>query len=236
MKILDDLTLSDIDPEDVGDTLYKLQKSFGIEFQNNSFEKAATFGDICEIIQSYLNLTDNEDCTKQQAFYKVRNAIALTKQINPTCIEPSSKLEDIFPRKNRRKDIRNFKQLINIPVDILVMKTRLLGTLVIGFMVSFIYFFFNREYAVSGIAFFILLSWVLSKFSKEFEIPSVKELAEKITREHYSKARKSNGTTNRKEIVGIIQDVFIADHLLDREYLTPDARLSWAKDIPIDFS
>jgi len=181
-------------------------------------------------------LTDNEDCTKQQAFYKVRNAIALTKQINPTCIEPSSKLEDIFPRKNRRKDIRNFKQLIDIPVDILVMKTWLLGTLVIGFMVSFIYFFFKWEYAVSGIAFFILLSWVLSKFSKEFEIPSVKELAEKITREHYSKARRSNGTINRKEIVGIIQDVFIAEHLLDREHLTLDARLSWSKDIPIDFS
>jgi hypothetical protein len=80
MKILDDLTLSDIDSEDVGDTLYKLQKSFGIEFQNISFEKAATFGDICEIIQSYLNLADNEGCTKQQAFYKVRNAIAITSK------------------------------------------------------------------------------------------------------------------------------------------------------------
>ena len=181
-------------------------------------------------------MIDNEDCTKQQAFYKVRNAIALTKQINPTCIEPSSKLEDIFPRKNRRKDIRNFKQQIDIPLDILVMKTWVLGTLLIGFMISFIYFFFKWEYAVSGIAFFILLSWVLNKVAKEFEISSVKELAEKITREHYSKARRSSGTISKKEIVGIIQDVFIADHLLDREHLTPDARLSWSRDIPADVS
>ncbi|TAD92632.1 MAG: hypothetical protein EAY75_02080 [Bacteroidetes bacterium] len=110
MTTLDDYKLDNIDPEDFGDTLLKLEKSFGAKFADNSFKDAKTFGDICDIIESQINLTDKDDCTTQQAFYKVRKAIGLTQTFDERSIEPKAKLEDIFPRSNRRQNVKNFNK------------------------------------------------------------------------------------------------------------------------------
>src|SRR5687768_1793290 len=106
MIFLDDVKLRDIDPEDFGDTLLKFEKSFGIKFADNSMRDAKTFGDICDIIESQINLTDKDDCTTQQAFYKIRKAIGLTQNFDESIIKPQTKLEDIFPRLNRRQNVK----------------------------------------------------------------------------------------------------------------------------------
>jgi hypothetical protein len=228
MTTLSDFKLDNIDPEDFGDTLLKLEKSFGAKFADNSFKDAKTFGDICNIIESQLNHTDKNDCTTQQAFYKVRKAIGLTQDFNETNIEPETKLDSIFPRSNRRQSVKLFQQALGFSVDILAMKNWLALTLVAGFILSLIAFFFSEQYAISGLTFFAFVTWAANKFSKELNVSTVRELTEKISREHYSSARRQSGTVNRNEIVTTIQDVFITDHLLEREDLTKDATLGWS--------
>ncbi|MBS1666456.1 MAG: hypothetical protein JST58_03685 [Bacteroidetes bacterium] len=227
MVTLDDFKLDNIDPEDFGYTLLKLEKSFGTKFAYNSFKDAKTFGDICDIIESQINLKDKDDCTTQQAFYKVRKAIGLTQTFNERNIEPQTKLEDIFPRSTRRKNVKQFQQALGFSVDILTMKTWLAVTILIGFVLSLITFFFSWQLAVSGLTFFTLFTWTVSKFSKELEISTIGELTEKISRENYSLARRRSDTVNRNEIVKTIQDVFISDHGIEREHLTNDATLGW---------
>jgi hypothetical protein len=228
MKIVSDIKLDNIDPEDFGDSLLKLEKSFGVKFADNSMKDAKTFGDICDIIESHINLTDKNDCTTQQAFYKVRKAIGLTQNFDESNIEPQTKLEDIFPRSNRRQNVKDFQQALGFSVDILGMKTWLALTLAAGFILSLIAFFFSWQYAVAGLTFFTLFMWTANKFSKELNVSTVRQLTEKISREHYSLARRQSWTVNKNEIVKTIQDVFIADHLLDREHLTKDATLGWS--------
>jgi hypothetical protein len=228
MKIVSDIKLDNIDPEDFGDSILKLEKSFGVKFADNSMKDAKTFGDICDIIESQINHTDKNDCTTQQAFYKVRKAIGLTQEFDESDIEPQTKLEDIFPRSNRRQSVKYFQQALGFSVDILSMKTWLALTLAAGFILSLIAFFFSWQYAIAGLTFFALVTWTANKFSKELNVSTVRELTEKISREHYSLARRQSGTVNRSEIVKTIQDVFIADHLLDREHLTKDASLGWS--------
>jgi hypothetical protein len=225
MTIFDDIKLDNIDPEDFGDTLLKLEKSFGAKFADNSFKDAKTFGDICDIVGSQINLSDKVDCTTQQAFYKVRKAISLTYSVAEKNIKPESNLEDFFPRQNRIQNVKNFQQNLGINVDLLSMKTWLAWTILIGFTLSLIAFFFSWKIAIIGLTFFSLFSWTISKFSKEIDITTVGELAEKISREHYSQARRQVGTVNRSEIVKTIQDVFIADYSLKREDLTKEASL-----------
>ena len=225
---MDNTKLDNIDPEDLSDSLIKLQKSFGVEFGYNSFQDAKTFGDICDIIESKIDFANKDDCTTQQAFHKVRKAIGLTQNFDESNIEPQTKLEDIFPRTNRRQNVKHFQQALGISVDILSMKTWLGWTIAIGFILSLVAFFFSWQYAVAGLAFFTLFTWTVSKFSKELNVSTVRQLTEKISREHYSLARRQSGTVNRNEIVKTIQDVFIADHLLDREHLTKDASLGWS--------
>ncbi len=205
----------------------KLEKSFGTKFADKSFKNAKTYGDICDIIESQISLTHKDDCTTQQAFYKVRQAIGLTQTFDERNIELPTKLEDIFPRSNRRQNIQHFQKALGFSVDILSMKTWLAWTIAIGFILSIITFFFSWQYAVAGLIFFTLFTWTISKFSKELNISTVQELTEKISREHYSLVRRQNGTVNRKEITKTIQDVFIADHLIDREHLTKDATIGW---------
>ena len=228
MTTLNDYKLDNIDPEDFGDTLLKLEKSFGAKFADNSFKDAKTFGDICNIIESQINLTDKDDCTTQQAFYKVRKAVGLTQNYDERNIEPQTKLEDIFPRSNRRQKVKEFQKSLGVSVDMLSMKTWLGLTLAAGFAISLIAFFFIWQYAVAGLTFFTLFTWVASKFSKELDILTVGQLTERISREHYSFARRQNETINRNEIVKTIQDVFIADHFIDREHLRKDASLGWS--------
>ncbi len=227
MTIIDDIKLSDIDPEDFGDTLLKLEKSFGVKFADNSMKDAKTFGDICDSIESQINLTDKDDCTTQQAFYKVRKAISLTQNFDGKNIELQTKLEYIFPRSNRRQKVKAFQHSLGIKVNFLTIKNWLGWTLVLCFLFSLIAFFFNWLIAVSGLTFSTLVTWTAYKFSKELSILTVAELTEKISREHYSQARRHSGTVNKCEIVKTVQDVFIADHLLDREHLTRDATLGW---------
>ncbi len=227
MTTLDDFKLNNINPEDFGDTLFKIEKSFGAKFAADSFKNAKTFGDICNIIERQINLTGQDDCTRQQAFYKIRKAVCLTQAFDAENIKPETKLENIFPRSNRRQTIKHFQHSLGFNVDILTMKTWVALTIAAGFILSLIAFFFSWQYAVAGLGFFALFTWAMSKFSKELNVSTVRELTEKITREHYSIARRQNGTMNRNEIVKIIQDVFIADHLLEREHLTKDASLGW---------
>ena len=227
MTTLDDFKLDNIDPEDFGDTLLKLEKSFGAKFADNSFKEAKTFGDFCNIIESQINLTDKDDCTTQQAFYKVRKAIVLTQNLDERNIELETKLSAIFPRSNRRQNLKLFQVTLGFSVDILSMKTWLALTLGACFIISLVAFFFSWQYAIAGLTFFTLATWTTNKFSKELNVSTVRELTEKISREHYSLARRKSGTMNKNEIVTTIQDVFIADHLIDREHLTKDASLGW---------
>jgi acyl carrier protein len=68
MKELENIKLSEIDSEDFGDTLHKIEKSFCLELEFNSFEKAKTFGDICDVFQNKISGIDKPDCTSQQTF------------------------------------------------------------------------------------------------------------------------------------------------------------------------
>ncbi|MES1218745.1 MAG: hypothetical protein ABUT20_24790 [Bacteroidota bacterium] len=227
MNIPDDKRLNNVDPEDFGDTILKLEKSFGVRFADNSFNDAKTFGDICDIIESQINFINKTDCTTQQAFYKVREAISLTQNFDARAIELQTKLEVIFPRANRRQNVKHFQQSLGFSVDILTMKTWLALTIAAGFILSLIVLFYNPQVGVGGLIFFSLLAWTANRYSKELNVLTVGQLTEKISREHYSSARRVSGTMNKNEIVKTIQDVFIADHLIERENLARDANLGW---------
>ena len=221
----DEIKISDIDPEDFVDSLGKLEKSFGAKFAFYSFKEAKTFGDICDIIQSQLELTDKNDCTTQQAFYKLRKTISCTQNIEERNITPATKLEFIFPELNRRQNIQQFQLALGFSVNILTMKTWLAWSIGLGFLISIIALFINGLYAFIGFSFFALVTRVADKTAKELDLATVGELTKKISREQYASVRRQCGTLNRNEIVRTIQDLFIADHFLKREHLTREASL-----------
>jgi hypothetical protein len=102
MSAIEPIELKNIDPEDISDVLVKIEQSFGLALKTDTFNNARTFGDICDIISSMIELEHSDDCTTQQAFYKIRESIANIQFLEKNAIAPDTDLEELFPRKNRR--------------------------------------------------------------------------------------------------------------------------------------
>lgn len=225
MPATGDIKLENVDGEDIGDVLTRLEKSFGIKYRKAAFEQAKTFGDICNVIESHINLEHQDACTTQQAFYKLRKAISLTLEIDERDIKLDTKLDDLFPREKRPQNIEKLQQQLALTIDILRMKQWLVWILFTGLMSSLFAFFFDWRIAVSGFAFFYWSAKIISWFAKELEVQTVGQLTKKIARDNYFAVRRRNGTVNKNELFGIIRDAFSADLYPDKSLLTKDASL-----------
>jgi hypothetical protein len=229
MTALDDIAkLNDYEAEDIGDILGTLEKSFALKFDKNAFENVKTFGDMCEVIESHIDYDDVDDCTTQQAFYKIRLAISETKLVDRNFVALDTKLADIFPRQNRRTQVKLFQKHLGFKLKFLTYPDWLLLTFLFGLLMSFVTFFFDWKIALSGIAFFALALKIADLLGKDLEYDTLKDLTEKAAKEHYMALRRSKLTVNRKEIMPIIVNAFSDGLSIDKENLTPDAKFSWA--------
>jgi hypothetical protein len=228
MTILDDIKLDEYEDEDIFDIVVKLEKSFAIKFNKDAFLNVKTFGDLCDVIESYIKYDNKEDCTKQQAFYKIRKAISETQLIDKKLINLDTKLVDLFPRQNRRRQVKIFQRQLGINLKFLTYPGWLALTLIIGLIASFIAFFIDWKIAVAGIAFFAIALNIADKLGKDLAVETVKELTEKAAAEHYVDMRSSKLTVNKNEILDTIKDAFVSGLAIEKEYLTRDAKFSWA--------
>lgn len=230
MTILSDsATLDEYEAEDVFDVVEKLEKSFGLAFDRNAFLHVNTFGDLCDVFDTHIHGKNHDDCTSQQAFYRIRKAISTSQQVSEQNIRPETLLSDIFPYKTRRKRINTFRKTIGINTSLLTYPGWLGALFAIGILASLIAFFFSWKLAVGGIVFFIPASWVAGKLGKVLKLRTVRDLTKQIARENYITIRRTPGTINRKEINCLIIDTFCNDLSLNKLLLNRDTRFSWAK-------
>lgn len=228
MTILDDIKLDEYESEDIFDIVVKLEKSFAIKFDKDAFLNVKTFGDLCDVVESYIKYDNKEDCTKQQAFYKIRKAISETQLIDKKLINLDTKLVDIFPRQNRRRQVKIFQKKLGVNLKFLTYPGWLALIFIIGLLASFIAFFLDWKIAVSGIIFFAIALKIADKLGKDLAVETVRELTEKSAAEHYVEMRSSKLTVNRKEILDTINEAFISGLAIEKEHLTRDAKFSWA--------
>ena len=230
MTVLNDITkLDNYEDEDIFDVVVKLEKSFGLKFEKDAFNNVQTFGDLCDVFTNSLQGVNSNDCTTQQAFYKVRNAIATTQLVDAKSLTLDTKLQDVFPRHSRRQKIQELQNELNITFKILDIKSWLGWTIFLGVVASLITFFFKWQFAVTGLLFFIAFGWTAYKFfAKEFELTTVRQLTEKLTTENYVAVRRRKGTINKQEILKLIVDTFSNDLDIDKAYLTRNDKFSWA--------
>ena len=228
MTILDDIKLDEYESEDIFDIVVKLEKSFAIKFDKDAFLNVKTFGDICDVIESYIKYDNKEDCTKQQAFYKIRTAISETQLIDKKAINLDTKLVDLFPRQNRRQQVKIFQRQLGANLKFLTYPGWLALTLIIGLLASFMAFFIDWKIAVAGITFFAIALNIADKLGKDLAVETVKELIEKAAAEHYVDMRSSKLTVNRNEILDTIKDAFVSGLAIEKKDLTRDAKFSWA--------
>ena len=210
--------------EDVEYVLKIIEESYNIRFETNELAHVNTFGELCDYIISKIDLKDVNDCSNQQAFYKLREVIIISKYIDKSNLHTDTLLSSIFPRKNRRKQIAQIENHLGFNLNILRAKHVIEYTLIILCLGSFILLFINWNLGLLSFISSLLLLKLSKITAKEFKIKTLGELAEKMTQENYLKSRRDPSTMNKKEIVKKIEQLFIRTLGLERDFkeIAPD--------------
>ena len=215
--------LKNVDPEDIDDLIPILDKSFDIKLTSNDFKSIKTFGDFCDAVIKRIDSVNLEDCTSQQAFYKLRNALGKTLNIDKDSIALATPMENLFHRKARLKMIRKLYQNIGFKFKVVQPKEWISFSLAVIFIVSLVTIFFKWKWGLCGLAIYFLIGKISDILGKEFVVETVGGVTKMITREHYSSSRRKPGTANNNEVVKTIQDLFIDKLGLDATVLHGNA-------------
>lgn len=214
-----------IDSEDLEDMLLKIEDSFDIRFETNELAHVRTYGEFCDAIIDKISLDHSEDCTTQQAFYKLREAITKSTETEKKEITPTTELAEIFPRKTRKNQIKTFEKNLGFKLSILRPPHFVTGFLVILLLASLITLFIEWQYGLIGLGLAIGGIWISNKLGNELNIKTVRELSEKMTRENYVISRRNSKTINKNELDKILENWFVDFLGVRKSDLTREAQL-----------
>jgi hypothetical protein len=200
------------DLENIEDLIPSIEKMYKINFEENELAELANFDEFCEKIVAKINLENVDNCTTQQAFYKLRKSIVDLGIAEKNELNTETKLKEIFPRKNRRKIVKSLEKNIGFELNLINPPQIISIFLFILILVSIVFLFINFKFAILGIIISILGFKLAYRFGKEIEMNSIRELVEKITTENYLNVRSDKNTINRKELKNVMTDWF-ADNL-----------------------
>jgi len=168
--------------EDVEDVIIAIGKSFNLQFAPDELGHVSTFKELCDAITAKIELQDADDCTTQQAFYKLREAIVEVTGTEKSAITVDTELASIFPREGRRGLVKQLEASLGFRVHILFPKFFILVLLIVALFVSACWIRINPLTGIIGLTTSILLLILVVKLGKEFTEKTVGELAEKMTR------------------------------------------------------
>jgi hypothetical protein len=216
--------LSDIELQDIDDLLLKVEESFNIKFVDNELKDIQTFGQLCDHIINKIELDNKNDCTSQQAYYKLTNAISEELNLAKKSITPNTSLEIILPITDRRKRLKKIENHIGFKLNILRSPHWVTGSLGIIFLISFIMIFIKWEIGLGGIFLSVIGFWISSKTATVLDQKTVGEVAEKMTRENYIKSRTDPSTFNKTEIEKLLTDWFCKEFDLVKNDLKRESK------------
>ena len=195
-------------PEDIEDVLKLIEKSYEIKFEENELGHIRTFGQLTDHIISKINLESKDDCTNQQAFYKLRTAICAIKA-DQNKVEPKTQLTDIFPRRTRRKEIKEIERRLELNLKALRPRHIITNSLLLILLFSIVGLFIKWQLGLAGLLLSVGGLWISEKTGSEFKDKAIGELADRLTQLNYIKSRRQSGTTNIKEIHDKIEKLFV---------------------------
>ncbi|MGY4384993.1 hypothetical protein ACVWYN_002029 [Pedobacter sp. UYP24] len=222
---MNDHQLNNIDSYDIDELLLQVEKSFDIKFAPTEFSHVTTFGELCDCIANKIELENSEDCTTQQAFYKLRQSIATELSFNLTDLTTTTLIIQILPRPTRISKVKELEKHLGFKLNILRPRHSINGSLIFILIASIISVFFNWKIGASGFSISVIGLWLANKVGKEIDLTTLGQLAEKMTRENYIKSRRNPKTFNKKEVEAVLTDWFADQFDLEKTKLTRCAKL-----------
>lgn len=225
-NIASEYLLEHVELQDISDAIITIQQSFQISFREDELANVKIFEDLCNLIHEKIKLEDRDDCTSQQAFYKLNRALSHTFNLSKLHLSPETLIDNIIPRKNRIKKVKMLEDILDMRLFLLSPPFSLTCVLIVVFLLSLLAFFIDWTIAVSGITFSILGLRIANKMGKEIDIKTVGELTDNMVSYNYIKSRRDSNTVNRGELDNVIKSIFIKLFQLSPSALHKEAKFS----------
>lgn len=205
------------DTEDVEYVLLKIEKSYNIKFVSNEMATLKTFGEFSDHIISKINLEEKNDCSSQQAFYKLKTAITKVTEIPEKEITPSATLEELFPIK-RRKIFYLIEKELNLKLNAFAIPNLIFLGILVALLLSIVAIFFSWIYGVSGLVLTLLFLKIMHETTTEFSEDTIGGLVKKMMFENYLQSRRNPNSYNKAEIKKNLEALFIEELGLANEF------------------
>lgn len=213
------IELKDTQWEDLDDLLFEIEDKFNFYFDDYELENIADFDELVSLIMSKIDGEDDTLCTSLLAFYKTKSVIRETGLYDPSKLCPSTKLEDIFPKKSRRRLVNTFNRGIGTKLEILEPNRIILYFCCILLILSIVGLFFYFKLAIVGIAISILGIKSLYVFAKKLKYNTIRDMINGNLCVNYLTFRQNKTTINRKELRKLFYDFFSTNLALDQDEL-----------------
>jgi len=217
--------LVNIDPDDITFFIPEIEAYFRIHFYEEELLRVSTFGNLCDLIVNKLEEKETNDCTTQQAFYRIRKAIMEGQLYDQHKLSPNTTLEELFPLKQRYQLIEKFESHLGFKVQLLEPGKG--WPLFIGrfaLLVSVVTLFCSILVGFAGIILSMAIIALAIMPGNKLAIKTVRELAEKIAMENYNQIRRTPSSVNQQAIIIKVKDLFRKQFGLEDYALTRDAR------------
>lgn len=200
-------TLDRYEIEDLEDSLFQFEKQYGIHFNQDELNSIESIEQLTEAISNKFDCEISDDCTTQQAFYKLRNVLN-NLNLGSQNIKPDTELAKLIPRKNRIQKVRDIEKELGFKIDVLRPKNIVFYLAVFLSLSTIILAFYHFFYAlILGICLYCVFE-VIFKNGKEFKTFTVGELANKMVLENYFKVRRTSDTINKIEFRRVVLEWF----------------------------
>jgi len=220
-----DFELSNIDIEEIESFLKEIENSFKIRFFSDELIHITNFGQLCDAITNKIETENSSNCTSQQAFYKLREAIGLILNIEKRTITLNLPISGLFPKKTRISNIKKLESNLGFKLNLLGPPLWLSKLFSILFILSFVTLFFVLSFGLLGLLISIIGFKVSNENGTELNLKTIRQIVEKMTRENYLKSRRNQNTFNKNEIENVLIDWFSNQFDLDKTKLTREAKL-----------
>lgn len=204
--------------EDLEFSLSDFEKQYKICFAQEELNSIESIEQLIEAITNKFDYESSDDCTSQQAFYKLRNVLN-NLNIGKQNIKPSTNLEELIPRRNRIRKVKEIEKELGFKLDVLRPKKIVFYSAIFLSLSTIILAFSHFFYAlILGICLYCVFE-VIFKNGKEFKTLTVGELASKMVLENYFKVRRTSNTINKIEFKKVVLEWFSERMDMNKEEL-----------------
>jgi len=198
--------------------LVEVEQTFGIEIPDLEAEKIVTVGDFYEAVWTRIKEKETDKCNGAILFYQLRTILQKKYQVERLKITPNTFLEEIIPKKQRRKEWEDIQQDIglNLPklklnktLSLFIIIVGLAGT--VGWLIYALiaYKFFDKSgslffFPLITIIFLLILNKLINPLRTNFPVQNFRELIDNILTINYKEISSKTGT-NRQEMERIMR-------------------------------